>query len=63
MTKKELMARRQHCLDNNLCFVSLKPFEEGDAAQLVMHEELGERVLVRPEYAKNVQKEKDNGPA
>ena len=56
MTIQELKKRRQLCIEKDLCFVSLRPFEAGDAAVLVRHPELGENVLVFPEYVKTLEK-------
>ncbi len=56
MTIEELKKRRQLCMENDLCFISLQQFRVGDPAMLIMHEGLGERVLVRPEYVKGAEK-------
>ena len=55
MTIEELRKRRQLCMENDLCFISLRQFECGEAAVLIMHEELKERVLVQRKYIKELE--------
>ena len=50
MTAQQLKNRLRYCQELDLCFISLRPFEPGDAAVLVYHSELKARVLVHREF-------------
>lgn len=52
MTKQELIIRKQYCINNRLCFVSLTPLIDG-FVKLIKHS-IVDIVLVNEKYIKVV---------
>jgi hypothetical protein len=45
LTKEQLVARNELCVENNLDFVTLRPLPPAEGLQLIHHAELGQEVF------------------